>query len=385
MPAYRAAGRNPESALMDLIRRIFSSRQRILVGGSVLAGLLVLSLVVVIATRSPEQPAAADPAPQPTPTVTPADPEPEPDPEPTPLGAAPLTGVPVFEEGILDRPVVGVKVENSVAARPQTGLELADIVYEELIEGGQTRFLALYHSVNPERVGPIRSARPEDAAVFAPHDGFLFASGGRRETVASLSAAGVRWIREDGRVMVRDSSRRAPHNVYAAGESLFGYAAERAPAATPLPWAFSEEPPEGAIDCAEPCDLDPGKLVSVAMSRASTTRFEYESAAGVYRRFQNGEPHLVTGEGRIGADNVVVLGMRVGDGGCCDTAGGRYTATTIVGEGRGVVLRDGRRYEISWSKPSPGAHVSFFGADGRPFALKPGSTWLLLAPASALP
>src|SRR5699024_2796891 len=92
----------------------------------------------------------------------------------------PLTGETAEEadEG-LGRAAVSVKIENSPAARPQVGLQRADIVWEQLVEGGMTRFVATYHSDLPEEVGPIRSIRPMDAAIAGPAGGVLAFSGGQ--------------------------------------------------------------------------------------------------------------------------------------------------------------------------------------------------------------
>jgi uncharacterized membrane protein YebE (DUF533 family) len=316
-----------------------------------LVGLLCLGLLLAACQEDVAEPATPSPTPSPTPT-------PE---EPEALGAAPLTGVPIFDADELDellaRATVAVKIDNAPAARPQTSLERADIVYEELVEGGATRFIALFQSDVPERIGPIRSARPEDAAVLPAFDAMFFHSGGRAEVLRALDDAGLAWRSEDRSVMSRDGSRRSPHNLMGHGEGLFGLALERVGAASAVPWAFDEEPPAGAVDCPDPCEDDPGESITVHMSRGSVTGFDYDADAGVYRRTQNGDHHAVTGEGAIGAANVVVLGTRVGTGGCCDSAGNPFTETDVVGSGRAVVLRDGTRYEVEWSKSAPGEHL----------------------------
>ncbi|MGH3441688.1 MAG: DUF3048 domain-containing protein, partial [Nitriliruptorales bacterium] len=301
--------------------------------------------------------------------------------EPPVVGVAPLTGEPVTDEAVLARPVVAVKVENTAAARPQAGLDAADVVYEELVEGGVTRFMALFQSRVPERVGPIRSGRPEDALVVPAYEGMLFVSGARAEVVEKLNRSGTAWMSHDGKVMDRDPSRRAPHNLFATGEGLFGAAGARVDPATPTGWVFDPAPPPGSVDCPDGC----GRGITVPMSNASTTGFTFEPATGLYRRSQNGSPQTVTGPGRVGAANVVVLGVELRDGGCCDTAGSRYTDTVIVGSGAAIVLRDGRRYEGSWAKDSAGAHLRLLGDGDEPLVLKPGPTWILLTPASRLP
>ena len=77
------------------------------------------------------------------------------------------------------RPALAVKIENSVDARPQSGLNAADVVWEEVVEGGITRFVAVYHSTLPPEIGPIRSVRPMDAAIAGPLHGLFAFSGGQ--------------------------------------------------------------------------------------------------------------------------------------------------------------------------------------------------------------
>lgn len=336
-----------------------------------LAAVAALASLVAAACGGASE--AAAPAPGPSRTATAA---PSPTPVAVPTTVAPLTGVPVDDPALASRPVVAVKVENSAAARPQAGLEQADIVFEEIVEGGITRFAAIFHSQVPDVVGPIRSGRPEDAAVMPAFRPMLYMSGLRAEVRGMLDAAGIEWIREDGVVMYRDRSRRSPHNVFAAGEDLVSFAESRGvPPADELPWVFSERPPAGGA---------PATSLTVAMSGASRTGWEWDAAAGVYRRLQDGAPQRVTGPGRVGAANVVVLGMAVGTKGCCDSAGNAYPHTEVSGAGRAVVLRDGKRWDGTWSKSSAREHVVLSVA-GRPFAFDPGPTWVLLAPASSLP
>ncbi len=336
-----------------------------------IAGLLV---AVPVAACGGE---AAVPA---TPAATQLETTPSPTPTPS---VAPLTGERIDPDE-LDRPVVAVKIENSPAARPQAGLEAADVVYEELTEGGITRFAALFHSRIPDLVGPVRSGRPEDANVLPAYRPVLFLSGARREVFAQFAAVGLTWRDDDGKMLYRDRSRRAPHNVFASGADLFSFAEGRVPDAAPTGWRFAPWPPPGAVPCRAPCQADPGRSLTVRMSHSSITRFDYDPAAGRYRRFQDGRPMRVIGPGRVGAANVVALGMAVRQAGCCDPAGNPLQETRVVGGGRAVVLRDGRRYEGTWSKNSPASHYTVMVA-GRPFAFKPGPTWILLAPADALP
>jgi hypothetical protein len=116
--------------------------------------------------------------------------EAEPDPEPAPLTErAPLTGVLVEDDRaaeLAEQPLLIVKVENSSQARPQAGLDRADVVLEELVEGGMTRFISLFHSDLPDEVGPVRSARPVDVAIGTGFGQPVFAYSGARPAVQSL-------------------------------------------------------------------------------------------------------------------------------------------------------------------------------------------------------
>src|SRR5690606_29960341 len=123
--------------------------------------------------------------------------------------------------------------------------------------------------------------------------------------------------------------------------------------------------------------------ITVPMSPSARAGFTYDEGAGVYRRDQNGTASTVTGSGRIGAANVVVLATRHYTGGCCDTNGAAYSETDVVGEGEAIVLRDGNRYAATWRKSAADQPLELLNPSGDPFSLKPGPTWVLL-PSSAV-
>lgn len=321
------------------------------------------------------------------PEVEPSDDDatPEPEPEPEPAGSAPLTGAPLDEaqlEVLSQRPALVVKVANSPSARPQAGLEVADVVIEETVEGGVTRFMAVLHSQLPEQVGPIRSGRLVDADLGSGYGTPVFGySGGRAEVQARLRSAAMVSLEEGAPGFLRTSDRRRPDNLFVVPETTLEAGIERG--ALPLEdagWVFDPEPPGGALDC--PTDavdcVDPGEAITVAMSASSQTGWSYDAPAGVYRRQQDGVDSTVTGDGRIGAANVIVLATRHYSPGCCDSAGSPYIESDVIGGDRGVVLRDGRRYEVRWDKPDADAPLRIVTADGDPFPLAPGPSWVLL-------
>lgn len=346
-----------------------------------LSCLLALSSAAAACTTGSE----AAPIVAPSPVVaTPS--ETAPPPEVPVTTVAPLTGEAVEDPAVAQRPVLAVKIENTAAARPQAGLDQADIVYEEIVEGGVTRFIALFQSEVPDVVGPVRSARPEDVAVLPAYTPILAYSGARGEVTDMLRRSGLALLVDDGGdAFHRDPARSRSHDLMGDGPRLYEKAAGAAGVrpATPV-FTHSATVPPGAVVCG---DTEPtcGTAVSVTFSGAAVAGWTYDPAAGVYRRDQNGEPSRVTGSGRIGAANVVVLGMQVGQGGCCDAAGTPFTETTIVGEGPAVVLRDGHRYDVRWRKTAPTAHLELLGPDGADLPLAVGPTWIHLAPADRLP
>jgi len=300
-----------------------------------------------------------------------------------PRPRSPFTGLPVDAE-VLARPLLAVKIENSEDARPQSGMDAADVVFEELVEGGITRFMVLFHSELPAVAGPVRSARPVDVDLLSGFGASGFAYSGARAEVEGLlgSAPSVRVVEGvDG--FFRDTVRRAPHNLYIEPETVRDVVEQRG--ARPLidiGWVFDETAPDGALTCpASDADCaDPGAAIVVEMSRSFRSGWTYDAAAGVYRRDQNGRPFAVSGPGEIGAANVVVLATRhyVGASG--------YDETDATTDGApAIVLRDGRRYEARWVKPTAGDLLRILTPDGEPFPLKPGATWLHLPSADRMP
>jgi hypothetical protein len=343
----------------------------------------LLAALLLLAACTPEASEPTPPADEPAAVDDETAPESDPD-------RSPLTGLPT-EEDLAERPLLVVKIENSPAARPQAGLDLADVVYEELVEGGVTRFISLFHSRIPEVAGPVRSARPVDVELIS---GFgdapaLAYSGARDEVMQMLRSSSLVLITEGEAGFFRSSERQAPHNLYVRTEDTLAGAAERgaSPPSDEMGWRFTDEAPEGAETCPQDADdcIDPGGAVAVAMSTTFRTDFTYDESAGLYRREQNGAPSEVTGDGRIGAANVVVLAMEHYVGGCCDTAGNPYAETRAIGEGRAVLLRDGRWYEGRWTKEDARAPLLLLDGDGEPFPLKPGPTWVLLPSEDRVP
>ncbi|MFW3171353.1 DUF3048 domain-containing protein [Geodermatophilus sp. CPCC 206100] len=290
--------------------------------------------------------------------------------------AWPLTGVPT--DAVPDRPALAVKIENSVDARPQTGLGAADVVWEQVVEGGIPRFVAVYHSTLPPEVGPVRSIRPMDPAIAAPLGGLLAFSGGVPPYVAAAQDAGLQVLSQDSGAdgFSRTATRTAPHNVYAAPQILV----EQADAAhRAAPGAQFDHAGAGAEPTAVAAG-QPATSLDLTLSGVSHPRWAWSAADGRWLRSEGSTPAVEADGRRIGAANVVVLRVDVVATQARDPAGNPVPETILTGTGRALVASSGHAVEATWSKPGTGDRVSLTGADGDPVELAPGSTWIELVP-----
>lgn len=334
--------------------------------------LVAAGLVATACSSTPTAESTASPSPAPT-TASPS-------PTPTPTTAFPLTGETTEDPGT-DRPVMSVKIDNVPAAQPHAGLEQADLVFEEIVEGGVTRLAALFHSERPSTVGPVRSARLVDVPLLSPFRSALVYSGARPEVTAALQAAdGIGLVADSGPpTFTRAPGRTGSHDLMADTDLAMAKAEgidEVAPVGEDVPLAFAEEVPSGGVDQGD---------FSVRMTTATTTGWQWDDGAGVFRPSRNGSPYRVTGEGRIGIANVVAILTGIGTGGCCDSAGNPYVSTQLAGSGDAVVWRDGQRFEATWRKASAGDHLQVVTADGELFPFAPGPTWYHLTAPSGAP
>lgn len=288
----------------------------------------------------------------------------------------PLTGVPA--DAVPDRPALAVKIENSAAARPQTGLNAADIVWEQVVEGGITRFVAVYHSTLPPEIGPVRSIRPMDAAIAAPLGGLLAFSGGVPPYIAAAEDAGLQVLSQDSGAdgFSRTSTRAAPHNVYAALQILVDQAdaAHRAAPGAQFDHAAAGEHPTAVVAG------KPAATLQLTLSGISHPRWTWSAGDGRWLRSEGSTPAVEADGRRIGATNVVVLHVDVVATEARDPAGNPVPETILTGTGRALVASGGHAVEATWSKPGTGDRVTLTGADGTRVTLAPGTTWVELVP-----
>ena len=278
-----------------------------------------------------------------------------------------LTGLPL-KDGRPKNPVFVVKIENTSSGAPQTGLSAADLVVEELVEGGLTRLAALYYTRLPDSVGHVRSLRGTDAGIARPVNGRVVATGGAGPSIAQLDRAGVPILAEDrGRPgFSLDPAKSAPYNRLVDLKQM----AEDVKNVQPEQPFFTFAEPDADADLGP--DAKPAKSATVRFSAASSTQWKLAGDTWVRT---NGHARE-----EFRADNLIVMYCRVGDAGYLDPAGNRVPETTCDGSGKAMVLRGGKSLALTWSKKDAKAATSFETADGSPFEVSPGRTFLELVP-----
>jgi len=197
---------------------------------------------------------------------------------------APLTGVPDPSGLSITRPALSVKVENSPPARPQAGLEAADVVYEEVVEGGITRFLVTFNSTVPEPIGPIRSVRDMDPYIVWPLGGLFAFSGGAPGPVAAIREAPVNVQDETaaGDAMFRDPGRAAPHDLFGHTQALF----DRGGQPVPPPPLFTY------LGAGEAFTGEPVVQTRLGFSAGYDPTYSFDAATGTWKRSYGLEPFV---------------------------------------------------------------------------------------------
>ncbi len=198
----------------------------------------------------------------------------------------PLTGVAAAEVPV--RPALAVKIENSADARPQTGLDQADNVWEEVVEGGISRFVAVYHSQVPAEVGPIRSVRPMDPAIVGPMHGLIAFSGGQPIFVNALKAAGVQTISQDAGAAGfyrKKGVGPAPHNVYGTPQTFWDQADADHSAAPPAQFVIAKRADAATAVVAG----TPAGTVAVKLSGYAKPTWTWDAGSGAYLRSEGSD------------------------------------------------------------------------------------------------
>lgn len=313
-------------------------------------------------------------------------------PSPPAAGRCPLTDLDPPPGVKADRFVLGVKIDGSIASKTpsgQSGLDSADIVYDEPIEGGFGRFLALYQCGDPTRLGPIREADPEDPSLLAQYGSGILASAGIAPDILQVVTSTAGLVNEDsvrhGTAYSRDSTgRKAPYNLFADPAKLRGYKVPAIYATKPLsapPSQFSFVPLVTPTASGSPSPSGSPKAGSIRFQLGPQIQYQYDTGSASYLRSENGQPHLTDSGAQIRVVNVVVMWVQMSTGQITDAAGNTsIPVPTVTGTGNAMVLNGGVEHDGTWSRPDETSVISFVNAAGKPIPFTPGNTWIHIIP-----
>ncbi len=293
--------------------------------------------------------------------------------------AFPLTGLPTTDEARRTRPALVVKIDNNEGARPPVGINQADVVYEEEIEAGFTRFAALFQSQDADPVGPIRSARISDVELLANLNRPMLAwSGANPVTASAIHAADLVDVGFDAVTdeYQRADNRPAPSNLFSTTSGLYTHAGD----ARSAPALFAYQGADAATTTTATDTSVPGTPTPTAggrvQYRSRDIAYVWDAAKGGYDRFQDGTPYADDTDVVVAPENVVFLYVEYL---CCPSVPGTPEAQT-VGEGDAAVFTAGGFIDAHWSRPTPADVWNLTDtATGAPILLTPGRTWVELA------
>jgi hypothetical protein len=331
-----------------------------------LAAISAAALLALAACGGHSKPAAS---PTPTPTSPSATPVP-----PAAPATCPLTGKVPTKDQRRDRPVLAVKIDNVDIARPQTGIDRADIIFEETVEGGLTRLFAVFQCDKSAVIGPVRSARTTDSDLIRLFKKAIFGYSGANSRVNARinSTKGAVPLSYDsnGGLYYRNNSRPAPHNVYTSTSTLVkaGLARNHTLKAPPPLFSYSKSTAARKVV----------HSISLRWSGFSSAAWGWTGKA--WNRTQNGSPDVLVGGHRLSVDNVVVMRIKTRFLGLRDVLGNASPDDVITGQGRVWVFRNGGLVIGHWRHKHVTSRLKLIDNRGHRIALAPGRTWIELLP-----
>lgn len=347
----------------------------------------------------------------------------------------PYTGLKTDDEKATKTRPLCVKIPNDSKARPQTGINSADVVYETMVEGGETRLNAIFQSNVPEDVGPVRSARLSDLWIVPQYNGMLFFSGANDQVRGEISAQGVtdmRWDYAESIYFRADNGRGNLHNLHIKLNGAYEVAKKRDYETTtdaPKPLHFEDgkfneadgsdtdsnidgSSTEGSSDSkldsleedsnngnnsnknesnsdsdnnSDENDSDAshntgGSMVNVKIGGSSNIEFKWDSNQSKYLKWMNGVEHKDdVDDKQVNVDNVVIIWAEYIQQAKKDAAGSPTYDTNLGGTGKASVFKGGERYDGEW-KADKDAPPRFYDDSGEEILLNPGKTWIVVPP-----
>ena len=288
----------------------------------------------------------------------------------------PLTGV-ELRGNVVTGPSIAIKIDNTAAGRPQVGIAAADLVFEELVEGGVTRYLAIFHTAIPDEVGPVRSGRPQDADLVRSLGGvFVFSGVGNSNVREIIRATRLQLVEHDtsggtpdGKLFFRSSRKPAPQNLHIKASELASlYSSLPAPVEQFL---YKSNPAEASAVVSG----DDAQSLRVLFSKNIESVWEWNPATKTYLKFlSNGSPDNDADGTQISATNVVVFTPNY-----FDVEGLPSAKITGILE-TAIIFTGGKVVTGVFDATVPGATIRLLNDEEEPLYLAPGKTFILLAP-----
>ena len=294
----------------------------------------------------------------------------------------PLTGLPAKSAAAMHTPAVVIKIDNVPEARPQTGVDGADVVYDAMVEGGLSRLAAIYQSSYPSLVGPVRSGRLTDEGVSDDlNRPLLVFAGTNANFMPLLQAQPVDVVTMDNHPeMFTRIGGNAPHNLFTNVARLAGLSSTHAPPPSLFTFLKAGQSFTGA-------GIAPAASFSYSFPAASFS-WAWDAATGKWNRTQDGTPDVMNSGKQISATNVVFLtvqyitsGMATGEG----LPPAPIPEGILTGTGTAWFFTHGKFVKGTWSRPSLTTPATYKDTAGATIALAPGNTWVELAQAGTGP
>jgi hypothetical protein len=263
-----------------------------------------------------------------------------------PPAVAELTGEDLFNPDIATRPVVMVKVGDDPKARPQAGIDKADVVYEERVEGNTVRFLAVFQSHDATSVGPVRSVRSTDPSVVAPYGGVFVFSGGIPPFESLITKVpGLSVVGEDAmpNAFHLRSDRQRPYKTY-GNTAEFRALAPRGAGPPRPPFEFlGKNEPLAAVGG------QPASQATVSFGVGTVARWDWDASSAAWKRSINGTPQKVDGGGQFAFTNVILEMVPYRGTPYVDTARSPVDEAVTIGSGTATLLTRGQQIALTWS------------------------------------
>ncbi len=278
---------------------------------------------------------------------------------------AALTGLPDPTAATKRRSALTIKIDNTQEAHPQYGIDHADVIYEEIVEGGITRLAAIFNSRLPPKVGPVRSVRRTDREIVFPLRGIFAFSGGAAYALKSISSAPVKTFDQSNArgAMFRDFNRPPPHNLFANAAALMKLGGKVYPPRALFTYLPRSAPPIGA----------PVGSFSVNFAAGYATTWQWNAKSRSWDRFIFGRPDVTADARRLSPANVVVMSVNYIGG-----VGVEGSEAKLTGSGPVDIFSDGRLQKGRWFRSKIQLPTAYRSASGHVIKLRPGQTWVEL-------